>query len=865
MGVPTTSIVAANCAGAHAHVTSMSRQSVYLALGFAHAHVTSMLRRCVGLPQAFAMAGRAPIFPRPRRLPHAFALAAMWLTTAEIAAAATAGTATATPAGMAAATPASVATGAPGASTWSLIPQPANMRLAPSGVVKIADGALVAVRGGDSQQVQPIADRFIQLVANTRGLKLTTATAAEAHPAITFDLDPHADVLGDSGYRILVATEGIRIIARSPSGAFYGGVTLWQLLTPPGWTRGTAAEIAEGVIDDHPNFAWRALMLDSGRHFQSVADIKQLIDWISLDKLNVLIWHLTEDQGWRLEVPKYPELTKTGACRKAVGLDIELTGSADKPYCGFYTQAEVRDVVRYAAARFVTIVPEFDLPGHSQAAVAAYPWLGVTGERPSVWTNWGISPWLLKPDEKTLQFVDDVLDEMMQLFPSRYISIGGDEADKQQWNASPELRARMQKLGLANMDQLQGWFMTRVADHLIKSGRTPVGWDDPLVAGAKLPTSQVVMAWHGDAGQRVALEAAKQGHDVVLAPTESLYFDYYQSDLPDEWPGQPPMTPLQQTYNTAVVPKGATAAEAKHVIGVQGNLWTEFMPTFARDQHALYPRVAALSEVGWSPARSRDWNGFLQRLPAELARYRALGIGYADSAFAPAFNVSAAPNGMLHVVLSNQTNFGDIRYTTDGSTPTTKSTKYVHPLELTAEGNVTLRAATFAPGGFDLAGPRAKALTKEVLLSRDGSELDACSNQEALRLDGRQPAQGPMPVYKATVGDMCWLWRRAPLEGVQHVNLTIERVAWRFGDEAKEAVVRPKAGPAGEFEIHADSCKGPLLARLPLAPAVPGAGQNQLNATVSSSNLNDARNLCLFATGDPRDGQWVLARVAFSK
>ena len=857
MGVPTTSVVTANCAGAHAYVTSMSRQSVCLALQFAQARVTSMFRQCVGLAPAVAMAGLASMFPRPRRLSHAFALAMMWL--------ATAGTAAATPAATATATQPGMATVAPAASTWSLIPQPANVRLAPSGVVKIADGALVAVRGGDSSQVQPIADRFIQLVANTRGLKLNTATTAEAHPAITFDLDPHADVVGDSGYRIVVAAEGIRVIARSPSGAFYGSVTLWQLLTPPGWTHGTAAEIAEGVIDDHPNFEWRALMLDSGRHFQSVADIKRLIDWISLDKLNVLIWHLTEDQGWRLEVSKYPELTKTGACRKAVGLDIELTGSADKPYCGFYTQAEVRDVVRYAAARFVTIVPEFDLPGHSQAAVAAYPWLGVTGERPAVWTNWGISPWLLKPDEKTLQFVDDVLDEMMQLFPSRYISIGGDEADKQQWNASPELRARMQKLGLANMDQLQGWFMTRVADHLIKSGRTPVGWDDPLVAGAKLPPSQVVMAWHGDAGQRVALEAAKQGHDVVLAPTESLYFDYYQSDLPDEWPGQPPMTPLQQTYNTAVVPKGATAAEEKHVIGVQGNLWTEFMPTFVRDQHALYPRVAALSEVGWSSPRSRDWNGFLQRLPAELARYRALGIGYADSAFAPAFNVSAAPNGMLHVVLSNQANFGDIRYTTDGSAPTTNSTRYVKPLELSADGNTTLRAATFAPGGFDLAAPRTKALNTGTLLTRDGSDLDACSNQEALRLDGRQPAQGPMPVYKATVGDMCWQWRRAPLAAVQHVNLTIERVAWRFGDEAREAVVRPKASPAGEFEIHADSCKGPLLARLPLAPAVQAAGQNQLNATVSSSNLNDARNLCIFATGDPRDGQWVLARVAFSK
>lgn len=744
------------------------------------------------------------------------------------------------------------------ASTWSLLPQAANARVTGSRAVKIADGSLVAVRGADRQQLQPIADRFIQLVANTRGLRLNTSTSAPA--AITFDVDPHASVVGDTGYRIEVGTEGVRVVARSPGGAFYGGVTLWQLLTPPGWVRGAAAQIAEGVIDDHPRFEWRALMLDSGRHFQSVADIEKLIDWMSLEKLNVLLWHLTEDQGWRLEIPRYPELTKTGACRKAVGLDIELTGGPDKPYCGFYTEAEVRSIVRYAADRFVTIVPEIDIPGHSQAAVAAYPWLGVTGERPSVWTNWGISPWLLKPNEKTLQFVNDVLDEVMRLFPSQYISIGGDEADKQQWNASPELRAQLQQLGLANMDQLQGWFTSRVADHLVKNGRRPVGWDDELVAGEKLPASEVVMTWHGN---EVALRATAQGHDVVMAPTESLYFDYYQSNLPDEWPGQPPMTTLRQGYDTAVIPNGASGAQAKHIIGVQANLWTELVPDFMHDQHSLYPRMAALAELGWSAASPHDWNGFLQRLSAELARYRALGIGYADSAFAPAFDVTAGSKGMLHVALSNQANFGEIRYTTDGSAPTLTSTQYVRPLEFFAQGKVTLRVATFAPGGFDLAAPRTQVLDASTLLTRDGNDLVSCSNQPGMRLGGNRPAQGLRPVYKVNVGDMCWLWRRAPLEGIQHVSLIVERVAWRFGDEAKEAVVRPKANAAGEFEIHADSCKGPLLARLPLASGV--QGQSQLKATVSTSNLTDARDLCIFATGDPRDGQWVLARVAFSK
>jgi hexosaminidase len=757
---------------------------------------------------------------------------------------------------------------APAASAWPLLPQPASARLTGPDVVTIADGALVAVRGADRRQVQPIADRFIQLVAHTRGLQLRSATTADARPAITFEVRPHEpSIVGEAGYGIVIGTQGIRVTARSPRGAFYGAVTLWQLLTPgpPASTRDTAAELPQGVINDHPRFAWRALLLDSGRHFQSVADIEKLIDWMSLEKLDVLLWHLTEDQGWRLQIPKYPALTNIAACREAVGLDTELTGGPDKPYCGFYTEAQVREIVRYAAARFVTIVPGIDLPGHSQAAVAAYPWLGVTGRRPPVWTDWGISPWLLKPDERTLQFVDDVLDEVMRLFPSRYVSIGGDEADKQQWNASPEVRARMRRLGLANMDQLQGWFTSRIADHLIQHGRTPLGWDDALLAGATLPTSEVVMCWHDDNGERVALDAIRQGHVVVLNPQGSLYFDHYQSDLPDEKPGQPPMIALRQAYDAALVPSAATAAQARRVIGVQADLWTEFMTNFARDQHALFPRMAALSELGWSPASAHDWNGFLRRLPSELARYRALGIRYSDTAFAPAFEVTAGPKGTLDVALSNQASFGNIRYTTDDTAPTSASAQYVRPLEFPAQGKVTLRAATFASNGFELAAPRTQALDSSTLLAHGGSELASCSGQPEMRLGGSRPARGQRPVYKLDIGNMCWLWPRAPIGGAKRVTVTVERVAWRFGDEAAGAVVRPKASPAGELEIHTDSCTGPLLATLPLAPAVRARGQTRLHAPVATPSGDGVRNLCIFATGDPRDGQWALARVAFAR
>src|SRR6185437_7856049 len=353
------------------------------------------------------------------------------------------------------------------------------------------------------------------------------------HDAIVFQLDPGAEVAQGGGYTLDVSPQGIRVVARTSAGLYYGGVTLWQLLTPDG-KRDIRVEVPALHIADHPRFAWRGLMLDSARHFQSVADIKKLLDWMSLNKLNVLHWHLSDDQGWRIEIPKYPELTKIGACRKVVGPDAALTGGPDKPYCGFYTDAEVRDIVHYAAARFIEVVPEIDIPGHSQAAIASYPWLGVSGKRPQVSTDWGINTWLLKPDARSLKFVDDVMDHVMALFPSKYIHIGGDEAAKDQWEASPAVRAHMKALGLANMEQLQGWFTTQVANYLEQHGRAAVGWDEIL--HGRVPASAVVMSWNAPSS---AVEALQQGHDVVMASSPTLYLDHYQSDLHDEPPGRP--------------------------------------------------------------------------------------------------------------------------------------------------------------------------------------------------------------------------------------------------------------------------------------------------------------------------------------
>ena len=745
---------------------------------------------------------------------------------------------------------------------WSLLPQPAEVHPAARGAVTVSDGDRVLVQAEDDGQALAVAKRFAALVATTRGLHLRVETRADKRSpaAIVFRLDLNAEAANDAGYRIAIGDGEIEVTARTARGLFYGGVTVWQLLTPDG-TRDAPARVAGGTIADRPRFVWRGLMLDSVRHFQSVADIKKLIDWMSLNKLNVLHWHLSDDQGWRIEIPNYPELTKTGACRKAVGPDAALTGGPDKPYCGFYTDEEVRDLVHYAAERFVEVVPEIDIPGHSQAAIASYPWLGVSGKRPEVSTDWGINTWLLKPDARSVKFVEDVMDHVMALFPSKYIHIGGDEAAKDQWEASPEVRAHMKKLGLADMEQLQGWFTTQVANYLRRHGRTAVGWDEIL--HGKVPASAVVMSWNAPSG---AVEALQQGHDVVMSSSPTLYLDHYQSDLNDEPPGRPDVESLKDVYDYNPVPKGATTEQSKHILGVQANLWAEYMPTFARVQHAIFPRIAALSEIAWSPASAHDWHGFLARMPAELARYRALGIEYADSAFAPAFALSSGSDGTIGVVLSNQAEFGTIRYTTDGAAPNVASPTYSKPLSFPSDSTTTVRAATFASDGFELAAPRTQVVDAAALLTRNSDQLDACGKPLiVLRLEDDRPLDGPRPVYRLDIANMCWQWNDAPLDGVNRIALTVGNLPWNFAlwKDDSSVVTRPTQTPAGELQVHRDSCDGPLLATLPLAKAARTKLRTTLTADIPAAAGN--HTLCVFATGDPRDGMWAIGKIELQK
>lgn len=748
---------------------------------------------------------------------------------------------------------------APASEPLPLIPMPAKV-VRQVGEFAVTDGTPVIVAAADPAS-KFAARHFIETLAHTSALHLRVTTGGNKPPpgAIVFELDPGTKIAAQGGYMLDVSPNGIALRARTAHGLFYGGVTLGQLLTPG--MRGAAKVSVPALhIEDSPRFRWRGLMLDSARHFQSVPDIEKLIDWMSLYKLNVLHWHLSDDQGWRLEVPKYPLLMKIGACRKAVGPDAALTGGPDQPYCGFYTEAEVREVVRYAAERFITIIPEIDIPGHSQAAVASYPWLGVTGKRPLVSSDWGISTWLLKPDARTLKFVDDVMDEVMELFPSQYIHIGGDEAAKDQWDASPDVRAHMHALGLPDMNALQGWFTTQVANYLARHGRTAVGWDEIL--DGKVPKSAVVMSWHDPEG---ALQAIEQGHDVVMASSPTLYLDHYQSDLHDEPPGRPGVESLRDVYDYDPVPKGATSQQATYILGVQANLWAEYMPTFARAQHAVFPRTAALAEVAWSPAAAHDWSGFLARMPAELARYRALGIDYADSAFAPAFALTAGEGNKIDVSLSNQAGFGAIHYTTDGSVPTAGSPRYAKPLSFPVDATTRLRAVTFGPDGSELAAPRAQIVNAGALLTRNSDQLDTCGNQLVLRLEDDRPLDGARPVYKVDIENMCWLWKGVPLDGVRRVVLTVGNLPWNFElwtDNAK-VVARPKATPAGEFRIHLDSCTGPLLATLPLAKAARSKLQTTLTLGIPATSGH--HDLCIFATGDPHHGLWAVDKIELKK
>ncbi len=513
-------------------------------------------------------------------------------------------------------------------SAASIIPAPLQARSAAGEFVFDAK-TRVAHRGAGSEQA---AKRFVELANRTHGMQLPLAGKASGN--IVFEISRNAPA-ADEGYALRVTPGRITVSAREARGLFYGAVTLWQLLGNP---EAGSPKIAAVTIEDAPRFRWRGLMLDTARYYQSPEFIKQFIDWMALHKLNVFHWHLTDDQAWRLEIRKHPKLTSVGAWRVPMGpaaaADIDPATGKPRVIGGFYSHEQVREIVAYAAARHITVVPEIELPGHASAAVVAYPELGVSRTLPTaVPEEWGIFTTLFNAEESTFAFFEDVFAEVMQLFPSEYIHVGGDEAWKDEWEASPRIQARMKELGVKDEHALQSYFIQRVEKFLNKHGRKLIGWDEILEGG--LAPNATVMSWRGIDG---AIAAAKAGHDTVLSPAPTLYLDHWQSEG-DPAPGRSDTISLKDVYEFNPVPDSIAVEQRRHILGLQANLWAEFMRSPERVTYQAYPRVSALAEVAWSAPAHIDWLSFRNRMPDQLARYRKLGIGYAPGAAAQPLEV----------------------------------------------------------------------------------------------------------------------------------------------------------------------------------------------------------------------------------
>ncbi|MEU8650465.1 beta-N-acetylhexosaminidase [Streptomyces sp. NPDC048737] len=445
------------------------------------------------------------------------------------------------------------------------------------------------------------------------------------------------DTMEPEAYRLDVGgRQGVEIRGGDPAGVFWGAQTLRQLLGPEAFRRapvrpGTRHDIPHQIIEDGPRFRWRGLLLDVARHFMPKEGVLRQLDLMAAHKLNVLHFHLTDDQGWRVEIERHPRLTEVGSWRSRTKFGHRASPLwDDRPHGGFYTRDDIREIVAYAADRHVTVVPEIDVPGHSQAAIAAYPELGNTDVVDTgalaVWDTWGINPNVLAPTDDTLRFYEGVFEEVLELFPSEFVHVGGDECPKDQWRASPTAQARIEELGLAGEDGLQAWFIGHFDTWLAARGRRLIGWDEILEGG--LAEGAAVSSWRGRAG---GIAAARAGHDVVMCPEQQVYLDHRQDGGADEPVPIGYVRGLEDVYRFEPVPPELTPDEARHVLGAQANVWTEAMEDAARVDYQVFPRLAAFAEVAWSPLPAperRDFADFERRMAAHYERLDALGVAY---------------------------------------------------------------------------------------------------------------------------------------------------------------------------------------------------------------------------------------------
>lgn len=577
---------------------------------------------------------------------------------------------------------------------YEVVPMPLEINTTQQASFLLKSGVTVYYPAGN-EKMQRNAEFLASYVKAQTGIELQVQAGEGGKGGIVLQLGLAND--NPEAYQLKVDASQVVISSPSEAGVFYGIQTLRKAVDV---AEGSNVELPAVEINDQPRFGYRGMMLDVGRHFFSMDEIKTYIDMMALHNINRFHWHLSEDQGWRIEIKKYPKLTEIGSMRKETVIGHNSGKYDGKPYGGFYTQEQAKEIVAYAAERYITVIPEIDLPGHMQAALAAYPELGCTGGPYEVWTQWGVSDNVLcAGNDQTIQFIKDVLAEIVEIFPSEYIHVGGDECPKVKWSTCPKCQARITALGLKSdnkhtkEERLQSYVIHEAEEFLNSKGRKMIGWDETLEGG--LAPNATVMSWRGEAG---GIEAAKQHHDVVMTPNTYLYFDYYQSkDTETEPMAIGGYLPIERVYSYEPMPKSLSPEEQKYIVGVQANLWTEYIPDFKQVQYMVLPRMAALSESQWCAPEKKNYEAFLQRVSRLVNIYAKNGWNYATHIFDVMLDLK--PNtetGTLDAVARTIDN-APIYYTLDGSEPTTASEKYTDVIKI--DKPCTLRTVAIRPSG----------------------------------------------------------------------------------------------------------------------------------------------------------------------
>ena len=563
---------------------------------------------------------------------------------------------------------------------YQIIPIPLDIQLAEQGTFVLAEGTSVFYPE-DNEKMKNNANFLAEYVKEKTGITLAPTTGTKGN-GIVLKVEENKE--NPEGYMLKVTADNVVICGGSEAGVFYGIQTLRKSLPV---VQGEKVALPAVEINDAPRFNYRGGMLDVARHYIALDSVKRYIDLLAMHNINRFHWHLSEDQGWRIEIKCRPLLTEKGSMRKETV--IGRTGKYDgKPHGGFYTQDEAKEIVAYAAERYITVIPEIDMPGHMLSALHAYPELGCTGGPYEVWCHWGVSKDVLcAGNDATLKFIEDVLGEIVEIFPSEYIHVGGDECPKTRWESCPKCQARIMSLGIKGDEKhtaeeyLQSFIINHAEKFLNSKGRQIIGWDEILEGG--LAPNATVMSWRGEEG---GIEAARQKHNVIMTPHTYLYFDYYQSyDTKNEPLAIGGRLPLERVYSYDPIPKALSSDEQKYIMGVQANLWTEYISTFNYAEYMLLPRLAALSEVQWSSADKKNYECFLSRLPRMVQLYDLKQYNYATHAFNITANiVQNTDEGVVKVVFKIIDNC-PIHYTLDGTEPTALSPLYEDTLKIKEE------------------------------------------------------------------------------------------------------------------------------------------------------------------------------------